>query len=566
MGTCMSTDPGVANGVEKHAMMGRRQRKRESHKQVMEALANEGKRDVLLAMTPGRMFRIGASDAACLFTQQGRKGTNQDAMLVWENFGLMEDTVFCGVFDGHGPFGHLVARRVRDSLPTKLVDFWHDNMAALKEIKGSDEEQPSIGDSKRTDYGSNVSTAYESAYERELSDVEEFTRELREPPIREPPSMFGPWKESHLMAFKEMDQDLRTHPGIDTFCSGTTTVTVLKQGQHLVIGNVGDSRAIMGTRDEHGSLKAVQLTVDLKPNLPHEAQRIKECKGRVFALHDEPEVMRVWLPFDNSPGLAMARAFGDFCLKDYGVIAVPEVTYRQVTDQDKFIILATDGIWDVLTNEEAVHIVATAPIRATAARSLVESAVRVWRLKYPTSKVDDCAVVCLYLDGGADEDTSTATSSELIDNESPPSSPLIRPRIRPGVTFDAASNGGVTCDAASNGSMVQDREEITLSGPKAPEDDSHEVGEIVDFKDAKEVDHSESKRRRSLADWLDADESEEWSALDGITRVNSLLNLPRFADGTSRSGGPPLNRSGVPPSNSYGPPSNRSGGPPSKNL
>lgn len=149
----------------------------------------------------------------------------------FQNFGLMEDTVFCGVFDGHGPFGHLVARRVRDSLPSKLVDFWHDNMAALKEIKGSDEEQPGIGDSKRTDYGSNVSTTYESAVsERELSDVEEFSRELaREPAVREPPSMFGPWKESHLMAFKEMDQELRTHPGIDTFCSGTTTVTVLKQ-------------------------------------------------------------------------------------------------------------------------------------------------------------------------------------------------------------------------------------------------------------------------------------------------------------------------------------------------
>ena len=84
MGTCMSTDPGVANGVEKHALVGRKQRKRETQKQVMEALANEGKRDVLLALTPGRMFRIGASESACLFTQQGRKGTNQDAMLVWE--------------------------------------------------------------------------------------------------------------------------------------------------------------------------------------------------------------------------------------------------------------------------------------------------------------------------------------------------------------------------------------------------------------------------------------------------------------------------------------------------
>ena len=159
------------------------------------------------------------------------KCMSTNCTLAFQNFASMDDTVFCGVFDGHGPFGHLVARRVRDSLPSKLLDFWHDNMAALKEIKGSDEEQPGIGDSKRTDYGSNVSTHYESAVdESAVSDVEEFSRELaRGTPARAPPSMFNPWKESHLMAFKEMDQDLRAHPGIDTFCSGTTTVTVLKQ-------------------------------------------------------------------------------------------------------------------------------------------------------------------------------------------------------------------------------------------------------------------------------------------------------------------------------------------------
>lgn len=76
-----------------------------------------------------------------------------------------------------------------------------------------------------------------------------------------------------------------------------------------------------------------------------EAERIRQCRGRVFALHDEPEVSRVWLPFDDSPGLAMARAFGDFCLKDYGVIAVPEMSYRQLTDRDQFIVLATDGVY-----------------------------------------------------------------------------------------------------------------------------------------------------------------------------------------------------------------------------
>lgn len=76
-----------------------------------------------------------------------------------------------------------------------------------------------------------------------------------------------------------------------------------------------------------------------------EAARIRKCKGRVFALHDEPEVPRVWLPNNDSPGLAMARAFGDFCLKDFGLISVPEVSYRRITDKDEFIVLATDGVY-----------------------------------------------------------------------------------------------------------------------------------------------------------------------------------------------------------------------------
>lgn len=78
--------------------------------------------------------------------------------------------------------------------------------------------------------------------------------------------------------------------------------------------------------------------------LPEEAERIKRCKGRVFALQDEPEVQRVWLPFDDAPGLAMARAFGDFCLKEYGVISVPEFSHCILTERDKFIVLASDGV------------------------------------------------------------------------------------------------------------------------------------------------------------------------------------------------------------------------------
>lgn len=59
-------------------------------------------------------------------------------------------------------------------------------------------------------------------------------------------------------------------------------------------------------------------------------------------MDEEPEVFRMWMPEQNCPGLAMVRAFGDFCLKDFGLISTPEVSYRRLTDE--FVVLATDGV------------------------------------------------------------------------------------------------------------------------------------------------------------------------------------------------------------------------------
>jgi serine/threonine protein phosphatase PrpC len=78
--------------------------------------------------------------------------------------------------------------------------------------------------------------------------------------------------------------------------------------------------------------------------ISEEAERIKESKGRVFCMKDEPGVYRVWMPNCKTPGLAISRAFGDYCMKDYGLISVPDVTHRKLTTRDQFIILASDGV------------------------------------------------------------------------------------------------------------------------------------------------------------------------------------------------------------------------------
>lgn len=193
-----------------------------------------------------------------------------------------------------------------------------------------------------------------------------------------------------------MYDKLRRSRRLDAVQSGCSALSIVKQGDLMVVANVGDSRAVLGTTYGDGTIVAVQLTVDLKPNLPQEKERIRRCNGQVYCLADEPGVHRVWQPSRESPGLAMSRAFGDYCVKDCGVISTPEVTQRRIGASDQFVILATDGVWDVLSNDEAVQIVAGTLDRAKAAKRLVECAVRAWRRKRRDIAVDDCSAICLF--------------------------------------------------------------------------------------------------------------------------------------------------------------------------
>ncbi|KAK6263816.1 hypothetical protein SCA6_019250 [Theobroma cacao] len=447
-----------------------------------------------LHLISGRMFLNGASNVACLYTQQGKKGTNQDAMLVWENFCSRSDTMFCGVFDGHGPYGHMVAKKARDSLPIILCTQWKDSLAGDWSSLNKSENAP---DNTIPEDTASLSMDDECCESLEIEENQQL------------PEMYLPLKRSMLKAFKLMDKELKLHPTIDCFCSGTTAVTLVKQGQHLIIGNVGDSRAVLAARDKDNSLIAIQLTVDLKPDLPREAARIQQCKGRVFALQDEPEVARVWLPNNDSPGLAMARAFGDFCLKDFGLISVPDVFYRCLTERDEFIILATDGVWDVLSNKEAVDIVASAPSRSTAARALVDCATRAWRLKYPTSKNDDCAVVCLFLEH------LTASNGAVEEHD------ITKIPKESGERMVGVDDSNRDSHALSLGQSG------TLQG-------SNEIVPATESIEERLPSNLPGQSRRSLAECISVAD-DEWSALEGITRVNSLLSLPRFLSGDKRS-------------------------------
>jgi len=78
-----------------------------------------------------------------------------------------------------------------------------------------------------------------------------------------------------------------------------------------------------------------------------ERERIYSSGGSVCESDDEPGVSRIRALIDEipeGPGLALSRAFGDFCVKDFGLISEPDVIQRTLTTRDRFVILATDGV------------------------------------------------------------------------------------------------------------------------------------------------------------------------------------------------------------------------------
>ncbi|KAI7748313.1 hypothetical protein M8C21_032900 [Ambrosia artemisiifolia] len=293
-----------------------------------------------------------------IHTHQGSKGFNQDAAILYQDYG-MDNGAFGGVFDGHGRNGQIVSKFVRNKLPSIIIN---QRNATLMKGKTVNYEQDD----------------YES-------------------------KDFHIWKEACYSAFKVMDKEIKLLEHIDCSCSGTTAVIVIKQGDDLVIANLGDSRAVLGTIAENG-ITPMQLTTDLKPSVPSEGDRIRKLNGRVMSLKDEPHIDRVWLPYHDSPGLAMSRAFGDFVLKSHGIIAVPDVSYHRLTPNDQFVVLASDGVWDVLSNNTVASIVWGAESEESAAKAVVVAATAAWKQKFPSSKRDDCSVVCLFFNNKKQQD------------------------------------------------------------------------------------------------------------------------------------------------------------------
>lgn len=150
-------------------------------------------------------------------------------------------------------------------------------------------------------------------------------------------------KKAIKSAFLRADSAFANAGSFDS-SSGTTVLTALICGRTMVIANAGDCRAVLGKRG-----RAIELSNDHKPDSTSERRRIEELGGVVYDGYLNGD-------------LSVARAIGDWHMKgpegsSCPLTAEPELQEMVLCEEDEFLILGCDGLWDVMSSQRAVTIV-----------------------------------------------------------------------------------------------------------------------------------------------------------------------------------------------------------------
>jgi len=146
-------------------------------------------------------------------------------------------------------------------------------------------------------------------------------------------------------AFFETDKLWLKHAKLKKFEDGSTGIVAYIQDDNLYIANAGDSRGVMC---DDG--KVVELSQDHKPKNEAEKSRIEKYGGKVTK-------GRI------NGNLAVSRGFGDLAFKNEEtlgekfVTVEPDVRVFKISDKTSFFILACDGLWDTVPNEQAIEFV-----------------------------------------------------------------------------------------------------------------------------------------------------------------------------------------------------------------
>uniref|UniRef100_A0A1D1YQF2 protein-serine/threonine phosphatase n=1 Tax=Anthurium amnicola TaxID=1678845 RepID=A0A1D1YQF2_9ARAE len=204
---------------------------------------------------------------------------------------------------------------------------------------------------------------------------------------------------------------------LDDTMSGTTAITVLIRGRTIYVANCGDSRAVIAER-RGKDIMAVDLSIDQTPFRTDELERVRLCGARVLTLDqieglknpdvqcwgteegDDGDPPRVWVQNGMYPGTAFTRSIGDSIAESIGVVATPEIVVLELSENHPFIVLASDGVFEFLSSQTVVDMVAKFRDPRDACAAIVAESYRLW-LQYET-RTDDITIIVVHINGLTD--------------------------------------------------------------------------------------------------------------------------------------------------------------------
>jgi serine/threonine protein phosphatase PrpC len=191
---------------------------------------------------------------------------------------------------------------------------------------------------------------------------------------------------------------------IDCSLSGSTCTTLLIYPERIISANVGDTRAVIA-QYENGQYNARDLTRDHKPKELDEMKRIINSDGRIKQYTDPRSgkaigPQKIWLKNSEIPGLSISRSLGDNLAHTIGVISEPEINTYEFKGNEKFILLASEGIWKYIDSDESVKIIKDFYEKnldaVGAINTLVKEAFKRWKNEEDT--MDDITAILIFFE------------------------------------------------------------------------------------------------------------------------------------------------------------------------
>ena len=263
-------------------------------------------------------------------TDDKKEKINQDSYLLFPNIFDNLLNIF-GIFDGHGKNGHLISSFVSKFLSQYLTN---KKNYILKKSDDSYSDSDSDSDISEKEILINKDLLSNLFLEENFNFIKNIIQEID-------------------MKVNECNFDIQL--------SGTTCLLLFIFNNQIICSNIGDSQCFLYHCSNEDRWTHEQLSIIHKPDIDSEKERIISYGGVIHPYYDENGLYegpnRVYEKGKPYPGLSLTRSIGDLEAQKIGIISEPDIIIKKIDSTCKYIVLGSDGLWDMITPYDVGRIV-----------------------------------------------------------------------------------------------------------------------------------------------------------------------------------------------------------------